>query len=357
MSTTHIEIIPGNSQIARGAFGSIEIAVGVNPSSSTLHHIALKTIRGAVTTDNSLTLPVFNEVAALRSTSHKNIISLISVHAWKNDITFVFPFCPVDLLCILQRFRFRHLTCLPIHFTKLIMRDIFNGLAHCHENHIIHCDMKPGNIFLSSEGYFQIADFGLAQRTEQSLPATGLCTLPYRPPELLLGSQSYAPSIDTWGAGLIFAELLTCRPLFYGTSVLDQLSKIMNVLGTPTTESWPSIIHLPDHDKVIFEKQDGIGLQCFISKVADDTSLESLLSQLIVMNPERRLSAEEALKHCWLQQGESIKRSECLKSLVPDEYKTSPLLFSASNFDASLEKMKQKGKEIAIAKRSECALK
>jgi negative regulator of PHO system len=356
MSSTHIEIIPGNSQIARGAFGSIDIAVGVNPKSSSLHHVALKVIRGAITTDESLTLPVFNELAALRSTSHQNVIPLLSVHAWKDDITFVFPFCPVDLLSILQTFRFRQLESLPIHFTRLIMQDIFKGLAHCHENHIVHCDMKPGNIFLSSKGYFQLADFGLAQRTEQSLPATGLCTLPYRPPELLLGSESYAPSIDIWGAGVIFAELLTCRPLFYGTSVLDQLSKIMNVLGTPSTESWPSIIHLPDYYKVIFEKKDGIGFHCFISKVADDTSLESLLSQLIVMNPERRLSAEEALKHCWIQ-GESASRSECIECLVPDEYKTSSMEFSNSKFDASLEVMKQKGKEIAIAKRNESVLK
>lgn len=353
MSNIHVEIIPGNSQIARGAFGSIDIAVGVNSTTFSSYHVALKVLHGAVTTDNSLTLPVFNELAALRSTSHKNIIPLLSVHAWKNDITFVFPYCSIDLSSILQTFRFRYLKCVPIHFTRLIMKDILEGLAHFHEKHIIHCDMKPGNILLSLEGYFQLADFGLAQRTEQSLPATGLCTLPYRPPELLLGSESYNPSIDLWGAGLIFAELLTCRTLFYGTSVLDQLSKIMDVLGTPTTESWPSIVHLPDYYKVIFEKQDGIGLQCLISKVADDASLESILSQLIVMNPERRLSAEQALKHDWMQVEDSTERSDLIDSLVPDVYKSSTFVFSSSNFDATLEKMKQKGKEIAIAKRSE----
>ena len=71
------------------------------------------------------------------------------------------------------------------------------------------------------------------------------------------------------------------------------------------------------------------------------------------MNPERRLSAEQALKHDWMQVEDSTERSDLIDSLVQDVYKSSTFVFSSSNFDATLEKMKQKGKEIAIATRSE----
>lgn len=59
----------------------------------------------------------------------------------------------------------------------------------------------------------------------------------YRAPEILLRSTSYNSPIDIWALGCIMAELYMLRPLFPGTSELDQLFKIITILGTPNKVS------------------------------------------------------------------------------------------------------------------------
>jgi len=67
----------------------------------------------------------------------------------------------------------------------------------------------------------------------------------YRPPELLLNATSYSMAIDQWAAGCVIAELLLGKPLFRGKNDLDQLAKIVEVLGSPTLLDWPAMVDLP----------------------------------------------------------------------------------------------------------------
>ena len=57
----------------------------------------------------------------------------------------------------------------------------------------------------------------------------------YRAPEILLGSQNYTKSIDIWSLGCILAEMILGKPLFPGTSTINQLELIIELLGKPTT--------------------------------------------------------------------------------------------------------------------------
>ena len=66
----------------------------------------------------------------------------------------------------------------------------------------------------------------------------------YRPPEILLGSSRYNEKIDLWGVGCIIAELYLNRPLFPGSSTLNQISRIIEVTGTPNKEDLDEI-HSP----------------------------------------------------------------------------------------------------------------
>ena len=69
-------------------------------------------------------------------------------------------------------------------------------------------------------------------------------TLWYRPPDVLLGSTDYSSSLDTWGVGCIFVEMLTGAPVFPGVrDVSDQLDKIFRVLGTPTEKTWEGTLY------------------------------------------------------------------------------------------------------------------
>jgi len=111
---------------------------------------------------------------------------------------------------------------------------IFQGLAFMHRHGFFHRDMKPENLLCCGPELVKIADFGLARETRSRPPYTDyVSTRWYRAPEVLLHSINYNTPIDLWAVGCIMAELYTFRPLFPGTSEIDQIFKICSVLGTP----------------------------------------------------------------------------------------------------------------------------
>lgn len=89
-------------------------------------------------------------------------------------------------------------------------------------------DLKPQNLLVNNTGELKIADFGLARAF--SLPIKKytheVVTLWYRAPEILLGQEVYCPPVDIWSVGVIFAEMVSKKPLFTGDSEIDQLYRI-----------------------------------------------------------------------------------------------------------------------------------
>ncbi len=103
---------------------------------------------------------------------------------------------------------------------KSYMRQLCEGVQYCHSHGVMHRDLKPQNILVNKEGGLKIADFGLGRAFCPPIRALTheVVTLWYRAPEILLGAQSYAPPVDAWSVGTIFAELASKRPLFPGDS-------------------------------------------------------------------------------------------------------------------------------------------
>lgn len=125
-----------------------------------------------------------------------------------------------------------------------------------HRHGFFHRDLKPENLLCNGPELVKIADFGLAREVRSRPPYTDyVSTRWYRAPEVnkksnffssenilknfvfshqvLLHSTRYGSGIDIWAMGCILAELYTFRPLFPGSSEVDQLFKICSVLGTP----------------------------------------------------------------------------------------------------------------------------
>ncbi|XP_044868645.1 serine/threonine-protein kinase NLK2-like isoform X3 [Mauremys mutica] len=119
---------------------------------------------------------------------------------------------------------------------KVFLYQILRGLKYLHSAGVLHRDIKPGNLLVNSNCILKICDFGLARLEEpdEGQPMTQeVVTQYYRAPEILMGTPHYGPPIDLWAVGCIFAELLGRRVLFQGSSPIQQLDLITDLLGTP----------------------------------------------------------------------------------------------------------------------------
>ena len=108
-----------------------------------------------------------------------------------------------------------------------------------------------GSILVSVDGrQLKIADFGLA-RTLAVQPRSltiEVVTRWYRAPEVMLGHTRYSYSVDVWSVGCIMAEML-CKdhqPLLPGDSEIDQMHRVFQLCGTPTSDSWPEAVEMPN---------------------------------------------------------------------------------------------------------------
>lgn len=119
-------------------------------------------------------------------------------------------------------------------------------------------------------------------------------TLWFRAPELLYGSTNYGMEVDLWSLGCIFAELLALKPLFPGTADIDQISRIISVLGNLNEEAWLGCSNLPDYAIISFTKVDKpTGLEACMPHCSDDEV--SLVKRLVCYDPAKRVTAIELL--------------------------------------------------------------
>ncbi|CAN6228640.1 unnamed protein product [Urochloa humidicola] len=192
---------------------------------------------------------------------------------------------------------------------KCLMLQLLEGVKYLHDNWVLHRDLKTSNLLLNNRGELKICDFGLSRQYGSPLkPYTQLVvTLWYRAPELLLGTKEYSTAIDMWSVGCIMAELLAKEPLFNGKTEFEQLDKIFRTLGTPNEKIWPGYAKLPGV-KVNFVKQpynrlrDKFPAASFSGRPILSEAGFDLLNSLLTYDPDKRISADDALKHKWFSE-------------------------------------------------------
>lgn len=98
------------------------------------------------------------------------------------------------------------------------MWQLLSGVSYIHQAGVIHRDLKPQNLLVSSENLLKIADFGLAFQANLPLGQRrhGVTTLWYRAPEVILEDPNYDYAVDIWAVGCIMAEIIRPEPFFNG---------------------------------------------------------------------------------------------------------------------------------------------
>lgn len=253
------------------------------------------------------------EISLMKDLHHENIVRLLDVIHTETLLSLVFEHMDLDL----KQFMDQRRGLLSPSQIKRLMKGLMEGLEYCHRRKVLHRDLKPQNLLLSTTDLtLKLADFGLARAF--GIPvhtfSNEVVTLWYRPPDVLLGSTHYSTSIDIWSAGCIFAELATGRPLFPGKNNEDQLSLVFKVLGCPDEKIWPLLSKYPSYGKyapmIAYIKakvppdRNGLPTAKSLSHIfpmLDPMGLD-LVARMLQPCPERRISATDALQHPFFKQ-------------------------------------------------------
>ncbi|KAL0108179.1 hypothetical protein PUN28_015038 [Cardiocondyla obscurior] len=162
------------------------------------------------------------------------------------------------------------------------IQQILESVHHCHHNGVVHRDLKPENLLLASKAKgaaVKLADFGLAIEVQGDAQAWyGFAGTPgYLSPEVLK-KEPYGKPVDIWACGVILYILLVGYPPFWD----EDQHRLYGQIKAGSYD-YPS----PEWDTVTPEAKN-------------------LINQMLTVNPGKRITASEALKHPWICQRERV---------------------------------------------------
>jgi len=168
-----------------------------------------------------------------------------------------------------------------------IMRQILSVVAYCHENGVIHRDLKPENILIESSEeknkeffHIKVIDFGTCEILKKKKLTEQIGTSFYIAPEVL--KNGYNEKCDLWSCGVILYILLCGSPPFYGKNEKEIFRKIIDGNFTFRHKIW--------------------------NKISNEA--KNLVLKLLQVNPDKRLSAKEALEDVWFQKNINVNANQ-----------------------------------------------
>ncbi|XP_047633816.1 mitogen-activated protein kinase 9 isoform X2 [Phacochoerus africanus] len=251
----------------------------------------------------------YRELVLLKCVNHKNIISLLNVFTPQKTLE---EFQDVYLVMELMDANLCQVIHMELDHERMsyLLYQMLCGIKHLHSAGIIHRDLKPSNIVVKSDCTLKILDFGLARTACTNFMMTPyVVTRYYRAPEVILG-MGYKENVDIWSVGCIMGELVKGCVIFQGTDHIDQWNKVIEQLGTPSAEFMKKlqptvrnyVENRPKYPGIKFEElfPDWI----FPSESERDkiktNQARELLSKMLVIDPDKRISVDEALRHPYI---------------------------------------------------------
>ena len=208
-----------------------------------------------------------------RVSGHEHIVALHDFYESQMFIFLVFELCVNGEL-------FDFLTSkitLTEKRVRSIMKQILEAIQHCHKMNIVHRDLKPENILLDDDFNVKLTDFGFAKVLSDNQRLYEVCGTPgYLAPELLKAGMlerdecpGYGVEVDAWACGVIMFTLLVGCPPFWHRKQLTMIRLIMEARYSFSSPEWDA--------------------------VTDES--KNLISRFLTVDPEKRITVHEALKH------------------------------------------------------------
>ncbi|KAG0278847.1 signal transducing kinase of the PAK [Linnemannia exigua] len=254
-------------KIGQGASGGVYTAYQVGTNLS----VAIKQMNLEQQPKKDL---IINEILVMKESSHKNIVNYIDSFLYNGDLWVVMEYMEGGSLTEV-------VTTNEMADPQIgaVCRETLLGLEHLHSKGVIHRDIKSDNVLLALNGDIKLTDFGFcAQLKESQGKRTTMVGTPYWMAPEVVTRKEYGPKVDIWSLGIMAIEMLEGEPPYLNENPLRALYLIATN-GTPT---------LQHPEKVSADFTD-------------------FLHQCLEVDPEKRPTATELLRHPFITKAHSVR--------------------------------------------------